>query len=195
MAIELFGIGAAISNMDASDWASWVQAVGSMLAIYFSIKAVNRAHRLEVTQRKQEGEAEYTKLLSVVCDLITATWRGAKIVRERETEGNVQPRERKEWASAFVLQEHALSQINVDRFDRYEFIAACMVTRIEIRRLIDEIEEIGAGVQKGPYDLRGIANIVANVLEEQIAVLQVAIRNRGGPVRSESKLSETPKQH
>jgi len=55
--VQLIGV-ERLASLSATEWASWVQAVGSILAIIASIYVVNRGHRLELQAEALKASAD-----------------------------------------------------------------------------------------------------------------------------------------
>lgn len=53
-------------NLTASEWASWVQAVGSILAIMYAVNIANSQHRRSEKLRRDEIASQYQRLVGIV---------------------------------------------------------------------------------------------------------------------------------
>lgn len=64
-----FAVGACF-DLSKSDWASWVQAVGSIFAIAATAWAVNRSHSLSAEKAANDGKADEIRRLSAIASSI-----------------------------------------------------------------------------------------------------------------------------
>ena len=68
--------------MPRSEWASWVQAIGSVAAIGLGMWAVQRAHRLEQQREVARAEAERLSLYHGALQLVGAVYQLGKKARD-----------------------------------------------------------------------------------------------------------------
>lgn len=171
-----------IPGLTSSECASWVQSVGSIGAILASVWAVNRAHRLQAEQRAREAYSAYTQFLEVIFQLVGAAAQVANKLYELELNGNVTSDEYTTMRIELTVIKDAAKQVSIERFDRYEFIEAWVVSNACVRKLlaaIDHVTSLNFSSQLDPNYMRNLAHIMRLSLDERAKKLLEGIKARG----------------
>jgi len=169
-------------GLTSGECASWVQSWGSIGAILASVWAVNRAHRLQAEQRAREAHAAYTQFLEVLFQLVGAAAQVAKKLYQLELNGNVTPDDYSTMRIELSTIENAMRQISMERFDRYDFIEAWLVSDSCVRKLLTAITYVTSSnfsSQLEPHYMRNLANTMRLSLDERAKKLLEGIKTRG----------------
>jgi len=171
-----------VPGLTSSECASWVQSIGSIGAILASVWAVNRSHRLQAEQRARDAHAAYTQFLEVTFQLVGAAEQVANKLYELELNGKVTADEYTTMRIELTVIEDAAKQISIERFDRYEFIEAWVVSNACVRKLlaaIDYVTSLNFSAQLDPHYMRNLANAMRLSLNERTEKLLNGIKARG----------------
>ena len=169
-------------GLTSGECASWVQSWGSIGAILASVWAVNRAHRLQAEQRAREAHAAYTQFLEVLFQLVGAAAQVATKIYQLELNGNVTPDEYSTMRIELSTIENAMRQISMERFDRYDFIEAWLVSDSCVRKLLMAITYVTSSnfsSQLEPHYMRNLAHTMRLLLDERAKKLLEGIKTRG----------------
>ncbi|MBT9523410.1 MAG: hypothetical protein IV101_21245 [Dechloromonas sp.] len=171
-----------VPGLTSNECASWVQSVGSIGAILASVWAVNRAHRLQAQQRARDAYAAYTQFLEVIFQLVGASAQVAKKLYELELNGTATSGDYTAMRIELTVIEEASRQISIERFDRYEFIEAWVVSNACVKKLlaaVDHVTSLNFSPQLDPYYMRNLAHTVRLSLDERAKKLLECVKERG----------------
>jgi len=190
LALAIYPGWAAIGTwLNRADAPAWVQAVGSIGAIAATGWSVHYAHILAERQRVRAAEAEYTRLLEAIFQLVGGVHQvAAKIsaVVEAASDGYIPVVDIKKMQRELSALNDALNQFDVTKLDRFSFIEVVLVTRSLVPPLLRSVEQaIGweniDGNTTGDQ-LDDQAKETCAVLKPRGKVLLDAIEARGGVV-------------
>ena len=150
--------------------ASWVQAWGSIGAILGAMFAVYWAHQLQANQKARDAYDSYTQFLEVLFQLVGAAAQIAKKIFDSELNGLVTPDEYASMHIELAAIRDAMRKIPMERFDRYEFIEAWLVSDACVRKLLASINQVrspGYSKHLDPHYVRNVAHKMNLALEDR----------------------------
>lgn len=166
--------------------AGWVQAVGSVVAIYIAVWSVNRAHANQTRARAAESDEQYTRYLEAVFQIVGGAERVcAKIqvfiasVPDQLVSIPTMRLMRDELAAIRA----AVDRIDLMKLHQYEFIQAVLATSASIPGVIEEISiaiEHASLQGADGEDVAQIAGEVSTSLRPRAEEIRAAIDARGG---------------
>lgn len=168
-----------------SECASWVQAWGSIGAIAMTAWAVNWAHRKQLKQKEREQSADYTQFLETLFQLLGGTRGVAVRITEVESVGSGStPDERSSMLAELSALSDAFKRVDLNRFDRYDYMEAWLVGDGQTRKLIAAIDFVNLPTTSQTLDPRYLeftADEAIRTLDTRGKKLYTAIEARGGP--------------
>ncbi len=168
---------------DNPNMAAWVQAFGSIGAIWIAAWAVSRSHALETHQNKLNEFDALTQVLEGVFQLVGGAAQVARKIFDLENfDGHATPAELLVVSIELDAIANALSRVAPLRLNRHEFIEACLVSEMTLRRLkwaVDRVQSQTFSHALEPYYLRNLAKVAANNLEERAKKLAKITERRG----------------
>ncbi|ARV17039.1 hypothetical protein AEP_00073 [Curvibacter sp. AEP1-3] len=168
---------------DNPNMAAWVQAIGSIAAIFMAVWAVDRSHALETRRKKIEDFDALTQVLEGVFQLVGGAAKVARKIYDFENlGGHATPSELVEIGIELDAIANALSRVDPLRLNRHEFIEASLVAEMTLRRLkeaVDRVQSQKVSCTLEPFYLQNLANSAANDLEERAKKLAKITENRG----------------
>lgn len=169
-----------------SGTAGWVQAVGSVCAIFIAVWTVDRAHALQQKNRQTEVFDEYTRFLEGVFQLVGGVASVAKKVFDFESGGGtLSPRELQTVDIELSALASALRRVDVTRLDRYEYVRALLLADNYAHLLLEAAREVSKTNYSRLLDrhlLQNTANTALMALEENVKAMEQGIKTRGGVV-------------
>ncbi len=163
--------------------ASWVQAFGSIGAIWIAAWSVSRAHELQTRQKSIEAFDENTRTLEVVFQLVGGAAQAAgKIFDLENRHGPATPEELVMMGIELDAFADAIHRLDPSRLDRYDFIEAALVADMTLRRLKDALNRVQSknfSRALEPHYLQNVANMAHKELEVRAKKLAKITENRG----------------
>lgn len=163
--------------------AAWMQAFGSIGAIWIAAWAVSRSHTLQTHQKAIDEFDAQTQLLDGVCQLVGGAAQVAQKIFDLENSGtHATPGELVVISIELDAIANALSRVDPLRLNRHEFIEACLVAEMTLRRLkkaVDRVQSQTFSHALEPHYLQNLANIAARDLEERAKKLAKITEGRG----------------
>lgn len=176
----LFFIDSWMTCLDRSEWASWVQAVGSIGAIIVTVLAVNHAHRLQQRQKEIERQQDYKAFLTAVADLITGVAATAQRIFQEDSHGRY--RTPLEFEALNIELEglcSALQRIDITRFHQLQHLTSVCIAENQTRFLLAVVKRVTdpatSPMLEGPL-LQNSANMAFRRLKELSEQLYVDIK-------------------
>ena len=163
--------------------ASWIQAFGSIGAIWIAAWSVNRTHALQIRQKAIEEFDEKTQALEVVFQLVGGAAQVAGKIFKLENEGG--PATPDELVMMSIELDgfiDSLSRLEPSSIDRFEFIEAALVAGMTLRRLKNAVERVQSKTFSNalePHYLKNIANMAHRELEDRARKLAKITESRG----------------
>lgn len=172
-------------GLTRSECASWVQAWGSIGAILMAVWGVQRAHRLQQDAKAHEQAEDYTRFLETLFQLLGGA-RGVsvKIIKLESIGEGSTPDERGSMLAELTALSDAFKRVDLNRFDRYDYIEAWLVGDGCTRKLISAVEWANHANARQFLDrtyLRTTAESALAILEERGKRLFESLEERGGP--------------
>lgn len=171
-----------LAEVGGSTWAAWVQAIGSIGAIYAAVKVVDRQHRLEVMRaRRQEHEREVAKHESFA-QLVGGAAQIARKVAVWAEEHRRRNVPTVDLGEVYLIESEVeamwlvLRSVDPLAFERHIAIESLNVAAASMRRINNSIQLLrGTGPWMTIGRLEGIAAEAANLLEPRARDLFAAI--------------------
>lgn len=176
-------------GLDATGWASWVQAVGSIGAILATGWAVEKSHQVQVVQKKRETFDEYTSFLAGTFQLVGGMRQVAEKIQQMAAVGPITPDNRHSMLAELGAFARAFARFDLARLDRHAYLRAVMTADAVTNKLMMGIEfslkpEFSNALE-GNY-IEQIATASLEILHEQGRVLHEGIEARGGHAVSDT---------
>ncbi len=171
-----------------SGLASWVQALGSVLAILATAWAVDHAHRLQKRETDRKDYLGYTRFLETLFQLLGGARQIAKKIADIEGSPGSSPDDRRAMLAELDALSDALRRLDLNRLDRFEYVEAWLVGDALVRRMIDGIGSYGARgstPDSARGDLEFLAAQALETLDFRCQRIHAAIQKRGGPPGAE----------
>ncbi len=171
-------------GLTRSECASWVQAWGSIGAIFMAAWAVHWAHTKQVAQREQEQRVEHTRFLETLFQLLGGARQIADKIEDLEAGTGSSPDDRRTMLAELSALSDALRRIDVNRLDRFDFVESWLVGDGLTRKLIDAIEIVDMPDKmqvSERFNLRHFAAGMVDTLDVRGKRIYDAIEERGGP--------------
>ncbi|MFZ4289860.1 hypothetical protein [Variovorax sp. HJSM1_2] len=104
---------------------AWVQAIGSVIAIYVAVHSVQKAHTLQSEQKKRDEHDEVTRSIEALFQLLYGIRSVAYKLHQIESVGTgLSPLERQMAIAELAALANALTRLDTTRLDDYEYIGA-----------------------------------------------------------------------
>lgn len=163
--------------------ASWVQAFGSIGAIWIAAWSVSRTHELQTQQKNIEAFDENTRTLEAVFHLVGGAAQVAGKIFDLENSGGpATPGELVMTGIELDAFADAIHRLDPSRLDRYDFIEAALVADMTLRHLKDAVDRVQSKTFSRalePHYLQNVANMAQKALGERAKKLARVIENRG----------------
>ncbi|MGO4609417.1 hypothetical protein AB4142_24040 [Variovorax sp. 2RAF20] len=186
---------AAYPPKGSTEWASWVQAIGSIAAIGAAAWVVQRQHNLE---KARTAEAELRSRLSLhnaAFQLVGGVYRKAESVRDLACDEYRQVEFLRPLGSDLAGLVMALGKVNHLRFETHAAIEAILVAESVGREFQNFVYEARVYMEKGPHSqwipLCERANAVLKEIKPRMDVVYAEIHAlerqlQGATVESEA---------
>lgn len=175
-------------GLTRSECASWVQAWGSIGAIAMTAWAVHWAHKKQVRQKGREQRVEYTSFLETLFQLLGSARQIAQKIADLENSPGSSLDDRRTMLAELAALSDAMRRMDLNRFDRFEYVEAWLVGDALVRKLMDAIR-IYDLPESMPDLVRGNLEFLAGRVVETLDVrgkrIYTAIAERGGPPGAE----------
>jgi hypothetical protein len=169
-----------ISNLTSSEWAAWVQAIGSIAAIASAVWIMNQQHKQEIQRRRTVEKHRLELLEQLAAELLE---------RVRMNSGQL---EDSDGAGAFHAYTTTLhTRLNaIETMPMHEIYSAEVISRLQqvlhwVRTLCTVFESAGTH-QRSKETLQALENILTvyfTNIEDEYAKLKVAIaKAKSNPV-------------
>jgi len=189
LAVAIFASIGTLFDWSKSDWAAWVQAIGSIGAILATGWAVHRSHRLEAEVRQATAEHEYTQLLEYAYQLVGGMCNVLIKIRAFNDGGIAGIEDRRAMLAEVQPFSDALRNFDVARLREYSLVRAVLAGDALTRKLVANIErtfETSFSASLEPNYLRQVTDAMLENLRANADTLAAAIQQRGGSAQSDT---------
>lgn len=160
---------------------AWVQAIGSVGAIFITGWSVRRAHRLQLEQRDRDSELDYTRTLDIAFHLVARVRVVATKIQGYEANGPSANANRRAMHAELSALLDGYRHFDAHRLQRYEYVRAVWAGDACARHLLSIIDAQFAPTALGrDNELGSQAAMVVNSLKSHIERLDEAMKARGG---------------
>lgn len=161
---------------------AWVQALGSVGAIFIAGWAVQRSHRLQREQKAREAEEEYVRLLDVAFHLVGRVRVIATKIQGFEMLGPTSEASRRAMHAELATWLDAFKRFDVHRLELYEHVRAVLAGEAYARQLLAILDADFAD-HPSPVgnELQTQAANVVDSLTAHLQRLDEALKSRAAP--------------
>lgn len=161
---------------------AWVQAIGSVGAIFITGWAVLRAHRLQREQKAQEAEEEYIRMLDVAFHLVGRVRLIATKIQAFEMPGSSDVVSRRAMHAELTAWLDGFRRFDVHRLQLYEYVQAVLAGEAYARQLLSILDaDFKIHPTRVTNELQTQAAMAAALLAPHLQRLDEALKSRAAP--------------
>lgn len=164
-----------LADVQGQTWAAWVQAIGSIAAIWMTAKVVRTSHELERQRAIEAAKNAHLEMLRSAEQLVGATRAICDKIYQRELNSAAPMAERRVMLAELTIVNTALQKCDPMSFSSYPVAESVLVTLATSTVLIANLERTMTSNWRNsqdPYFLRNAAHHALQVVDARLTKIE-----------------------